>query len=611
MSNITDLKLANLADLGYTGTVNDAELEYLGSLGFTGTIDDRIKEWLLSLGYNNIKEYLLGLGYSGTIQDMLLASLTDSAFYGAIFQALAPDSSGIMQGVLQGTGSLTTSHASTIYALDHEDVYRAFAANESIWKGGRVVKNLLTYSNDFSNVVWTATSGTKATNSFTATGANATLLQTVTGSYDNGIFSIYLTRLVGTGDIDITVDSGSTWTTVAVTGTQTRFSVAGTSLSGDTVGIRIVTSGDSVSLSSAQFEDSTGRTSTTIPSEYIATTSAAVKKVYAYANGNSVASNIVTEATGADFTEAPWLVCQPALTNSQIQSSDLTNVEWTATTATTARTSVGIAGVQNTATRVTATAGNATVIANAIVAASNTHTSKWWIKRITGTGTIELTLDNGATWQDVTSSIDSTYSEVIVQQTALTNPQIGIRIVTSGDAVDIGNAECYLTKSIANAKGIGPIFTTTVAASTDAVYASFNPANHDTSGVYYLEVQWASDDTVITSHTYISLDGAASNVLGQQSSFVISNDDTTPVSVASDWTAGTAIKIGVAYHLSDAQYSTTFNGATGTSAAFDGYNVTGNLLMGFGSYPVLLRNVRRYSAGSYASATALLENLTA
>ena len=50
------------------------------------------------------------------------------------FHALTPDQTSFeMLGVATGTGDLTATHTSTIYAQDHEDVYRGFGANEPVW----------------------------------------------------------------------------------------------------------------------------------------------------------------------------------------------------------------------------------------------------------------------------------------------------------------------------------------------------------------------------------------------------------------------------------------------------------------------------------------------
>ena len=65
---------------------------------------------------------------------------------------------------------------------------------------------------------------------------------------------------------------------------------------------------------------------------------------------------------------------QPAATNSQLYSNDLTQAAaWSATNATAAFTSAGLTGAANTATRVTATNTNGHVVGASITAASGAH----------------------------------------------------------------------------------------------------------------------------------------------------------------------------------------------------------------------------------------------
>lgn len=88
-----------------------------------------------------------------------------------------------------------------------------------------------------------------------ATAANGTikytLPSTVSGAEET--FSIWMKRITGTGNIDMTVDDGSTWTTKTLTYNWTRFNISGTETA-PVVGIRIVTSGDAIGIFGAQLE---------------------------------------------------------------------------------------------------------------------------------------------------------------------------------------------------------------------------------------------------------------------------------------------------------------------------------------------------------------------
>jgi hypothetical protein len=102
-------------------------------------------------------------------------------------------------------------------------------------------------------------------------------------------------------------------------------------------------------------------------------------------------------------------------------------------------TATGPDGVANSATTVTATAGNATAL-QVVVAASTTYISSCYIKRRTGTGTVEITQDGGITWTAIT--VTAGWTRVATPSATVLNPTVGLRIVTSGDAVDVAFFQC-------------------------------------------------------------------------------------------------------------------------------------------------------------------------
>ena len=126
--------------------------------------------------------------------------------------------------------------------------------------------NLALHSDDFTQAAWTKSNITAAktatgpdgvansASTLTATDANATALQAITSASAARITPCYIRRRTGSGDIDLTQDNGSTWTTVAVTASWTRFEIAAATLANPTVGIRIVESGDEVDVAFFQHE---------------------------------------------------------------------------------------------------------------------------------------------------------------------------------------------------------------------------------------------------------------------------------------------------------------------------------------------------------------------
>lgn len=130
------------------------------------------------------------------------------------------------------------------------------------------------------------------------------------------------------------------------------------------------------------------------------------------------------------------ILIEPAVTYNSTYADDLTNAAWTKTNASAAKTTTGPHGEP--CSTLTATAGNGTCI-QAIVSAGTKQNFSAFVRRRTGTGTISITSDNGATWTDITSLLNSTtYTRVQVAGT--TNPSIGFKITTNADAIDVSLA---------------------------------------------------------------------------------------------------------------------------------------------------------------------------
>lgn len=157
------------------------------------------------------------------------------------------------------------------------------------------ITNLAVRSRDLTNASWVKTNGSAAKDQtgldnvassasrFTASAANGTCLQTYTGASSARTFSVFLKRLVGSGNIQITANNGTTWTTVAVTTSWKRFNITASMLN-PVFGIRVVTNTDSVAFDLAQFQDGTRYTNP------IPTTAAAV----ATANGQIIVADLAT-----------------------------------------------------------------------------------------------------------------------------------------------------------------------------------------------------------------------------------------------------------------------------------------------------------------------------
>lgn len=144
----------------------------------------------------------------------------------------------------------------------------------------------------------------------------------------------------------------------------------------------------------------------------------------------------------------------PTRTNSALWCRDLTNAAWVKTNATAALNQTGIDGAATAASSLTATAGNATAL-QTIALASSADTYSVFMKRLTGTGTINITMDGGLTWTPVV--LTAAWQRFQIQQTFL-NPVFGIQIVTNGDAVAVDFNQLEV-----GGYASSPILTTTVA----------------------------------------------------------------------------------------------------------------------------------------------------
>lgn len=154
-----------------------------------------------------------------------------------------------------------------------------------------------------------------------------------------------------------------------------------------------------------------------------------------------------------------WI--EPTMINVALWNRDLTNAVWVSTNVTAAKDQTGLDGVTNSASSITATAANGTCL-QAITHANAFRWTSAYVKRITGSGTVEMTIDNGVTWTPIT--LTGSWARVSIPDQTLVNPTVGFRIVTSGDAiaVDFVQVESYnsgLTSTLY--APTSPIYTTT------------------------------------------------------------------------------------------------------------------------------------------------------
>ena len=180
--------------------------------------------------------------------------------------------------------------------------------------------------------------------------------------------------------------------------------------------------------------------------------------------------------------QARGLLIEAASTNIALHSRDFTNAAWAKTNITAALDVTGITGATNSASRLTATAAGGTAL-QTITSASATHITSFYVRRITGTGTVEITQDNGVTWTAIT--ITAAWQRFNVPAATVTNPVIGLRLGTNGDVIAVDVAQCEVRSAPSS-----PIITTAATvtrANEPTSITTLSPWFNPTEGTMFVE----------------------------------------------------------------------------------------------------------------------------
>lgn len=261
---------------------------------------------------------------------------------------------------------------------------------------------------------------------------------------------------------------------------------------------------------------------------------------------------------------AQGLLIEEARTNKVLWNRDLTNAAWTKTNVTAALNQVGLDGVASSASSITATGTNGTVLQSITIASAACFQSAY-IKRLVGSGAIHMTTDGGATWTDVTPA-DAYWNRMSIPVQTLANPSVGFRIAVSGNsfAIDlVQNENGSFTTS--------PIVTTTAALTRNlelcTILLSGFPFN-TALGSMFVEGRTTGLDTLSRELTQID-DGTSNNRLAMFLSslavgqFLIANGGATVANVLPGVTeAGKTSRMAASWNSNYAQAA--LDGAIGT-----------------------------------------------
>ncbi len=260
------------------------------------------------------------------------------------------------------------------------------------------------------------------------------------------------------------------------------------------------------------------------------------------------------------------LLIEEVRENLCIWSDDLTNAAYdTGVSMTVAKDQTGADGAANSASSLLATAGNATHGQN-ITSSSATRVFSAHVKRLVGTGVIEMTQDGGSSYTAITSLINSsTYTQAGVAAAAVTNPNVGFRIVDSGDKIAV--QYCF--------SEIGSKFTSPIPTTTVAVTRLVDDAPAATSGWDFSATVGSLYGVVTPNHLPASElilfslnDGTANEVIevyidsSANVRFRVTDGGVDQCDIDSlvNAVAGTELKIAVSWAASD--FAISVNGAT-------------------------------------------------
>lgn len=249
------------------------------------------------------------------------------------------------------------------------------------------------------------------------------------------------------------------------------------------------------------------------------------------------------------------------------------DASWVKVNTTGVKSSTGIDGVASSCTRVTATGANGTIL-QTLVAAASTRTYSCFIKRITGTGEIDISED-GTTWTNVTSQINSsTFTSVSITVSQL-NAAFGLRIVTSGDAIDVD-----FNQFEAGTFATSPLDAAGAARNADVLTYPFAGNANAAVGSCYAEIS-TSYTTAAATSVVCSFSAQGSTLFLQTadaSTTISCNDGTSMVQK----TGLTDLSTGVRKRISSwgSGQSITGDGASVSTGSFDGDHGSTSIALG-------------------------------
>ena len=536
---------------------------------------------------------------------------------------------------IKGIGVTTFTRSTTSTLTDFEGLLKTAKAGEIRFEGARRVENIvpsnvltwgITASVSITSGVTDKDGGTGAYTVTRTSGASGYLAFLLQGrGIADGVptqNSLWIRRRTGTGVVTMyngSVASSTTVITSSLSSTWTRIATPiSTGITASSfIGININVVGDQVDIQWGQSEAVIGQANKN-PSEYVSKGALSAPyhgagvdgvKYFTTQNGNTVASNVVTEATGSAISTATvkGARIEAASTNLCIQSEDF-NTSW-------GRGGVGISAPVVTVNQAVSRAGTLTAdlvsfsattainqqghlfLSQGISTIGTTYTASIELKTITGEANIYIGLieNTGITGAIVRCAVTNEWKSFSVSRTAVssstlfltigcdTRTTVGQDVIQPASSVYVWGAQ---VEALPMATSYIPTTTATVTRNSDLLTFPNVGNVSNTQGTVLMDITPAFD---IPNG---NIGGYGSNYLMDYGTnnghiYVVFNNirrsDGTNLLSSPTWTPlkDTTYKIGSRY--GSAGQRNWLNGNAGTNGAFDG-SINSGTNMTIGGY---------------------------
>lgn len=210
------------------------------------------------------------------------------------------------------------------------------------------------------------------------------------------------------------------------------------------------------------------------------------------------------------------------------------------------------------ALRITASAGNATIIRSAAIGTSASRTFSVWLRRVSGSGNIQYTQDNGTTY--TTQAITSSW--VRYQFTHTANHQVGIRIVTSGDSIELWGAQLETSSGGPSSYIPTGASTATRAADECQILDLTTMGFNANAGTIYTDVGIRRNTGSNRNYTFLPASGSNNQIFeGSGTALNVYSSGSFVAQIGTS--TSSASKIAAAYALDD--YAVSVNGGAVTT----------------------------------------------